>query len=106
MFWKVSSMVLLILLLITNVLWLKGALNAGVVSTHQKESFDNQTENVRALKVLLTEYSKGVGKKEILNFGNQSFPEGSILHKGDNIYIHNIKLTFENDKLVSIDYLY
>ena len=104
---KFISIVLLVLLVVSNVWWLVGSLDAGLAGTQQKETFDNQSENVRNLKEILLRCAAGRSRNEIADYVKGIDADASIgVDSETSMFVNYLEFRFEGDRLVSIEHSY
>ena len=100
--WKISFIICLIILLISNLYWLYVAFDSGVTQTYQQVTIDDQNEIINSLGDLIVKGAKEYNKKDILYLLRKSKPNALIVEEGNKIFYEGTQFVFENDKLVNV----
>jgi len=100
--WKISFLICLTVLIISNLYWLYVVFDSGVTQTYQQVTIDDQNEIINSLGELIVKGAKEYNKKDILYLLRKSKPDALIVEEGNKIYYEGTQFVFENDKLVKV----
>ena len=100
--WKWSFFITLIILIITNILWLYAAIDAGVTYTYQQVSLDERSNSVEILGKLIVKGGQKYTKKDILHILRQENKESFIVEEKNSISIDGVDFIFKENKLSEV----
>ena len=101
---KVSkgTLILLVVLVLTNVAWAYASLNRGVTLTHQSDELAGREKLSELLASLVTELPRQGAVQEVYRFLQSRYPNEVVKLDGDIIEIGAIALEYRDGKLVRV----
>ena len=100
--WKISFLICLVVLIISNLFWMYSLLDSGVSQTYQQVTIDEQDQVINSLGELIVKGAKEYSKKDILYLLRKSKPNEFIVEDKNKIIFEGTEFLFKDDKLMKV----
>ena len=101
--WKIAFIITLLLLVVSNGILMYLLLDAGVTYTYMQVGYGDTLKANGTLKSLIPELTDNMTRKDIVHLLRKNNPDAFITDNDEGVGINQLKLQFENDRLINIE---
>jgi hypothetical protein len=105
MSFKPAFFIALILLLVTNLVWLYIFVNQSVSYDYTREEYKHRINEAKLMRELMLDFSKDKNKKEIMKIIKLKYSSHILKEENGIFFIDSIGLKFDEDKLTKIIFM-
>lgn len=105
MSFKMMFFISLAIIIVTNFFWLYSFINRSVTYDHLQQETTHLKENINLMKGLMVDFSRSIDKEKIVTVLTKEYSNQIIKEEDEVLFVDNIGLKFENNKLTSIIFM-